>query len=326
MQWSEGTASFRPAQRFARALAIGVLAALTLAGCGAKKDKTSTQAAARVNKDEITVHQVNFVLQQQRGLQPGQAEVAGKQVLERLIDQQLAVQRAEELKLDRDPRVVQSIEAARREILARSYAEKVGEAAAKPNAEEIKAYYDANPALFSQRRIYSLQELQIDAKPDQIAALREKLQGSKNMAEFADYLRANDFKFNANQAVRAAEQLPLSSLGALARLKDGEALLNATPNGATVVMLAGSRLQPVDEAKAKPAIEQFLFNDRKRDLVSKDMKSMRSAATVEYLGKFANEGASAPAAPAAPVAATPAASAASEFDMTEGLKGLKKTK
>jgi len=323
MQWSEGTPSFGLAQRFARALFVGLLAAVVLAGCGAKKDKTSTQAAARVNKDEITVHQVNFVLQQQRGLQPGQAEAAGKQVLERLIDQQLAVQRAEELKLDRDPRVVQSIEAARREILARSYAEKVGETAAKPNAEEIKAYYDANPALFSERRIYSLQELQIEAKPDQVAALREKLQGSKNMAEFADYLRTNDFKFSGNQAVRAAEQLPLSSLASLARLKDGEALLNATPSGATVVMLAGSRLQPVDEAKAKPAIEQFLFNDRKRELVGKDMKSMRSAAAVEYLGKFANEGASAPA---VPVAATPPASAASEFDMTEGLKGLKKTK
>ena len=323
MQWSEGTASFSPAPRFARALAIGVLAVLTLTACGAKKDKTSTQAAARVNKDEITVHQVNFVLQQQRGLQPGQAEAVGKQVLERLIDQQLAVQRAEELKLDRDPRVVQSIEAARREILARSYADKVGETAAKPSAEEIKAYYDANPALFAQRRIYSLQELQIDAKPDQVAVLREKLQGAKNMTEFADYLRANDFKFSGNQAVRAAEQLPLNSLGSLSRLKDGETLLNPSPAGVTVVMLAGSRLQPVDEAKASPAIEQFLFNDRKRDLVVKDMKSMRTAATVEYLGKFASDGASAPA---APVAAEPSASAASGFDMTEGLKGLKKTK
>jgi EpsD family peptidyl-prolyl cis-trans isomerase len=323
MQWSEGTPSFRLAQRFSRALFIGVLAALTLAGCGAKKDKAATQAAARVNKDEITVHQVNFVLQQQRGLQPGQAEAVSKQVLERLIDQQLAVQRAEELKLDRDPRVVQSIEAARREILARSYADKVGEAAAKPNADEIKAYFDANPALFAQRRIYSLQELQIEAKPEQIALLREKLQGAKNVAEFVDYLRANDFKFSGNQAVRAAEQLPLNSLAALSQLKDGQAVLSPNPNGATVVVLVGSRLQPVDEAKAKPAIEQFLLNERKRDLIGKDMKSMRAAATVEYLGKFANAGASAPA---APVAVVPPASAASAFDMTEGLKGLKKTK
>jgi EpsD family peptidyl-prolyl cis-trans isomerase len=325
MQWSEGSPSFRPAQRQMAVLFVALLAALTLAACGGKKDKISTQAAARVNKDEITVHQVNFVLQQQRGIQAGQAQAAGKQVLERLIDQQLAVQRAEELKLDRDPRVVQSIEAARREILARSYAEKVGETAAKPTAEEVKAYYDANPALFSERRVYSLQELQIEAKPEQVALLHEKLQGAKNVGEFADYLRANDFKFNGTQAVRAAEQLPLASLGALSQLKDGQALINTTPTGATVVVLAGSRPQPVDEARARPAIEQFLLNDRKRDLVSKDMKALRGAATIQYLGKFAEAAASAPAAEApAPESAASAASA--PFDMTEGLKGLKKTK
>ena len=59
---------------------------------------------------------------------------------------------ADDLKLDRDPRVVQQLEAVRREVLARAYVEKVGEAAAKPTPEEIKKYYDEKPALFSDRR------------------------------------------------------------------------------------------------------------------------------------------------------------------------------
>jgi EpsD family peptidyl-prolyl cis-trans isomerase len=320
MQWRHSPPGSRITPRIARGLLLGMVVLGVLAGCGGKKGG-ATQTAARVNKDEVTVHQINFVLQQQRNLQPGQADGAAKQVLERLIDQQIAVQRAEDLKLDRDPRVVQTVEAARREILARAYAERVGEAAAKPTAEEIKAYYDANPALFSGRRIYSLQELQIEAQPDQLPLLREKLQGAKNIGEFADYLKANDFKFAGSQAVRAAEQLPLSSLTALSQLKDGQSLLNPNPNGATVVVLAGSRLQPVDEARAKPAIEQFLLNERKRDLVGRDMKELRAAATVEYLGKFA-DAASAPA--AAPAAAALAAS--QPHDLTEGLKGLKKTK
>ena len=70
-------------------------------------------------------------------------------------------------------------------------------------------------------------------------------------------------------------------------MKDGQALLNATPNGAQVVVLAGSRSQPVTLEQATPAIEQFLLNERKRDLVAKDVKALRDAAKIEYAGKFA---------------------------------------
>ncbi len=260
--------------------------ALLLAGCGGNKE-TASQTAAKVNRDEITVHQINFVLQQQRGLRPEQADAAGKQILERLIDQQLALQKADDLKLDREPAVVQQMEAAKREILARAYLEKVGEGATKPTPEEIKKYYDDKPALFKERRIYSLQEIAIEAKPEQVDTLREKLGAAKNIGDFIEYLKSADFKFAGNQAVRSAEQLPLQSLDTFAKLKDGQAILSPSANGVQVIVLAGSRSQPVTEEQARPAIEQFLLNERKRKLIEDDVKAMRAAAKIEYVGKFA---------------------------------------
>jgi EpsD family peptidyl-prolyl cis-trans isomerase len=291
------------------ALLAAALVALALAGCGEKKDKVASQTAAKVNKDEITVHQINFVLQQQRGLRPEQTDAASRQVLERLIDQQLALQKADDLKLDRDPRVVQALDAARREIIARAYLERVGEGAAKPTAEEIKKYYDDNPALFRERRIYNFQELAVEARPEQVETLRAKLAEAKNLNEFVEYLKANDFRFGGSQAVRAAEQLPLQNLKAFASMKDGQAMVVPTTTGAQVVVLAGSRSQPVGEEQARPAIEQFIANDRKRKLVEEDIKALRGAARVEYVGKFAEKAASAPAA-AASAASAPAAPAA----------------
>ena len=186
-------------------VAVAALQRCFLAGCGdKKKDKVASQTAVKVNKEEITVHQINFVLQQQRGLKPEQADAASKQILERLIDQELALQKAEEMKLDRDPRVVQQLEAARREIVARAYIEKAGEAASKPTPEEIRQYYEAQPALFKDRRVYSLQEITIEATPEQVPGLKAKLEGSKNINEFIEYLKASDLKFTGNQAVRAA--------------------------------------------------------------------------------------------------------------------------
>ena len=317
----------------ARAGLIAAMAVMLLiAGCGDKKSDKASQTAAKVNKEEITVHEINFVLQQQRGIKPEQVDAASKQILERLIDQQLAIQKADDMKLDRDPRVVMQIEAAKREIIARAYIERIGDAAAKPTAQEIEKYYEDKPALFKERRIYNLQEIAIEAKPEQVPALREQLQQAKSIADFVEYLKANDYRFNGSQAVRSAEQLPLNMLDAFAKMKDGQAMLAPTPSGAQVIVLAGSRTAPVTLEQAKPAIEQFLLNERKRDIVQKDLKAMRDAAKIEYVGKFADAAsapagaaASAPApAPAVPAVApaAPASSGLTAADISKGM-GLK---
>ncbi len=279
-------------------LAAGVGFAV-LTGCGAKNDTAASQTAARVNKDEITVHQINFALQQQRGLRPEDTAAASKVILERLIDQQLLLRQAHALKLDRDPRVMQQIEAGKGEILARAVVERMGSAAAKPSPLEIKQYFDAKPALFSDRRVYNLQELNVEVTPAQVPALREKLAAAASVADFVEYLKANNIRFAGDQAARAAEQLPQDRLDAIYKLKDGQAIMNQGATGVQVLVLASSRSQPVTEEQARPAIEQFLLNERKRKLVEGELKALRTGATIEYDGPFAAAGGSAASAPAA---------------------------
>ena len=99
--------------RLRASLALGVIATATLlvaCGGGDGDKKATTQVAAKVNSGEISVHQVNFVLQRQQGLKPEQAQAVSRRVLEGLVDQELAVQQAVEQKLDRDPRIVSAIE------------------------------------------------------------------------------------------------------------------------------------------------------------------------------------------------------------------------
>src|SRR5689334_3188050 len=47
--------------------------ALVLAACGSKREG-ATQVAAKVNKEEISVHQINFLMQRQGNLKPEQVE------------------------------------------------------------------------------------------------------------------------------------------------------------------------------------------------------------------------------------------------------------
>lgn len=279
--------SFPISNRALGAAALALTAAL--AGCGDKKDsKTALQTAAKVNKEEITVSQIQQVLNQQRAaLPPGPAASAESFALERLIDQELALQKAGDQKLDREPRVMQQIEASRREIIARAYVEKIGEGAPKPTPAEVKAYYEKHPALFSNRRIYNLQEVDIEFPAEQQEAVKAALQGAKTFPVFLEYLKANGFKFQGSEGVRSAEQLPLASVDQFAGLKDGQAVFVARPNGARVIHLVASRSQPVNLDRATPAIEQYLLNERKRKLIADDLRALRSAAKIEYVGNYA---------------------------------------
>ena len=307
---------------------IAVLAAslaILTSGCsGEGKSKAASQTAVKVNKDEVTVHQINFILQQRRNLRPEQTEAASQQILDGLIDQQLALQKANDLKVDRDPRVMQQVEAARREIVARAYLEKVGDAAPKPSTEEIKKYYDEKPALFRERRIYSIQEIAIEATPEQQAELRNKLASSKNINEFVEFLKSKEYRFNGNQAVRAAEQLPLNSLESFSKMKDGQAAMVPAASGVQVIVLASSRSQPASEEQARPAIEQFLFNERKRKLIEEEMKAVRAAAKIEYVGKFAQAASGAASGAARLVEAPASAALGNNTDAIRQGLGLKK--
>ena len=116
------------------------------AGCSKKDEaKPASQVAARVNTDEITVSQINNVLARAQNLPPETAAKAKIEILDKLIDQQLAKQQAIANKLDRTPAVVQAIEAAKNESLARSSLENGASSLPKPTPAEIKKYYFDHP-------------------------------------------------------------------------------------------------------------------------------------------------------------------------------------
>lgn len=326
---------FSSSARLRTSLVLGVIAtASLLAACGGGGEgdkKGSSQVAAKVNAGEISVHQVNFVLQRQQGLKPEQAQAVSRRVLDGLVDQELAVQQAVEQKLDRDPRIVSAIDAARRDILARAYADRIAEAAAVPTAEDIKAYYDSKPALFSKRRIYGLQEFNIEASADQKAALKSKIPSLRNAEELAGALKAAGIRFAARSVSQAPENIPMGFLDELAKVGEGQWIVVPTPTGLNAALVASAKSAPVTEEAAKKAIEQFLLSERKRKLVADGIKQLRGSAKIEYVGQFAAAASAAgdttgAVAETPTVAPTPPAGASDALDATalqKGLSGLK---
>ena len=189
--------------------------------------------AARVNADPITRQE----LEQARG--------RGESI-ERLIEQRLARQHAIEQGLDRAPQIVQAIESARSEILARAYRQLVAESQPRPTREEIARFYREHPELFSDRRVFTLEE--------------------------------REGSFTVNRFTRPAEELPLELLPRLHAMAAGELIVH---EGQTLRLVA-ARLAPLDEAAAAPLIEKFLLARRSSEALAAEMKRLRGQARIEY--------------------------------------------
>jgi EpsD family peptidyl-prolyl cis-trans isomerase len=314
-------------QGFASKLCLPVLIALLAAGCSDKKEGASTdgtpaaQVAAKVNGTELTVGQVDFTLQRNPSLDKEQTKAASMQVIRYLVDQELLAQKAISDKLDGDPKVVEALDAARRQILAEAFVTRKLGTLGEPSDAEVTAYYDGHPELFAKRKIYRLQEISIKAPQEKHEAIRAKLTASKTLNDFAAWLKEEKLPVKAAEGVKSAEQLPKTILPKLAAMPDGQAIVVNAPDGLLVIVLADSQVQPATMEQAKPAIIRVLQGEARQKAVKAELDALKATAKIEYFGEFADAGkaadapaaadtATAPAAPAAADAAAPAAPAA----------------
>lgn len=271
---------------------MALLLALSLiTGCEKnERTKVATQVAAKVNADEITVHQVNNILALRNDVKPEVAARTKRAILEKLINQQLASQKAIEAQLDRSPKVMQAIESAKTEILTRAYIEGITRTLPKPTPWEIQDYYSKHPELFAQRRIFAFEEIAFVANGNVAVELRKQLSKPSSLKEITDWLQSQGIKFAANRGVRAAEQIPLEMLPKLQAMKKGEIQLFERSSGRfQVIRLADFLAAPVDKANATPLIQQFLFNQRSGKAIAKEMNEIRNQAKIEYMGEFADD-------------------------------------
>jgi EpsD family peptidyl-prolyl cis-trans isomerase len=239
---------------------IALASALAAASC-ARGDAASPAVVALVNGDKITVEHLNGMLGSDTPLSGGDNDHArqkASQTLERLIDRELLVQRAYEAGLDRNPRVVRSLENVKRHILAQAYVERVAQAAPGGTPEEVRAFYHDHPALFEQRRIYTLTELAAALPAGKLQALRDHAVKARSIDEVEQWLRAGGLPFTSATLAKPAERLPIEFLVRLSEMRTGEIEAFPAAGGAWVVQMLGHEAASLSEEAAAPIIARYL--------------------------------------------------------------------
>jgi EpsD family peptidyl-prolyl cis-trans isomerase len=259
------------------------------------KDKAASQdagqIAAQVNESEISIHQVQTMIQLQPGLSNQLGEAASGRILDSLIEQELAAQGARAAGLDSSPKVLQAMELAKREVLARAYQDQLAAKAVMPDTEAVNRYYETHPELFAKRRRYTLQETQVKVPADQVKAFKAKVESATSIDAINALLNQGALPHSSRTSTQWAEGLAMSLLSQLAYLKNGQSLALQTQDGLIIVSVMQTEQVPLSLSQATPVIQAALYAGNRRDAVRQGMEALRQQAKIKRLGAFAASGA-----------------------------------
>ena len=265
---------------------VGLIFALAVSGCKPSvTDGRPSQVVAKVGDQEISLLQFNNALKTVGILQPG--EPIRREITEKLIDRELAVARALAEKFDRTPEVLLQLEEARRDVLARAYAESVAATSAPPSDGDVARYYAEHPELFAERRIFRLREITLAADLPQLDGAKTRFSLRQPLPLVATWLREQGAIFNDQTVIRAAEQLPIEALPRLNAATEGQAVFFETPRGVIAYAVLSAQASAVTWENARPIIRDYLAKQTGKRVMEAKVKELRAATTIVYAAAFA---------------------------------------
>ena len=251
-----------------------------------------TQVAARVNRQELTVHEINTLLPTLNLRGHENTEQASQTVLEQIINQTLAQQKALGWQLDQNADVVRQLETTRRGILAQAWADRVLQDLMPPPESEQRRFYDTHPEWFAQRNLYQLQDLWADIKPEEQASWQTWLKQNPNYERVIAKLKSQQIRYATTPILIGSEHLSAAEQAQLANASRGQRVqLARTPErtkGLQLWWLIDAQPQPIRWEQAQPLIENKLMQQQRQERLLQEINALRKQADIQYVGAFAS--------------------------------------
>jgi len=124
------------------------------------------QTVAIVNGDEITMQELNAEFQGVNIPDSADRKRLRKEVLQRLIDRKLVVQKAREQGLDKTPEYISQQRRLEENLLVSMLGQKIAQTVPMPDDRDVTQYIVDNPTQFSQRQQLLLDQIQFQAPRD----------------------------------------------------------------------------------------------------------------------------------------------------------------
>lgn len=257
-----------------------------LTACESPDKSGSSKTAVKVGQEAVTEAEIERALASVNAPGADQTKLKAT-IVEALVTQKLLVQEAKKAGLDKKPEVALDAATAQRQIFAKAYVESLPGMREEASSQMVDDFYKQNPNLFSNRRIYRLQEIQIEAGQDKLPAIQEQLGKSKTLNEFVEWLKSRDLKGSIANGVKSSEQMSEQMRNKLAGMQQGGVVVVPAASGVAVLSVAGVQPQPLTLEQATPAIKKILLEKKQKEVLEAEIKKLRSAAKIEYAEGYA---------------------------------------
>ncbi len=262
---------------------VGCLVGVAL--ISACQKQATGQVAAVVDGDEVTLQDVNAELAEMRVPQGADKSQAQKAALQRIVDRRLLAQAARDDGLDKTPEYLIRRRQLDDALLVQLLSQKIARSTAVPDSRAIDAFMNKNPAVFSGRKIFTIDRIQFPVPAD--SAKLEALKDDHSMDAVAARLKQMGIDFTRDTAQMDSAKLGQERLNKILSLPKGEPFVVPENGLVTVAVITGSTPQPTKADQARPAAVQLMRSQSLSEAMKQRLAAEKAKAKITYKSGFA---------------------------------------
>ena len=269
-----------------RHLVVSAALCLGVCACHGHVKPPTGQVAAVVEGHEITVRQINAELNGNLPPDPKQLKAAQQHALQTIILRTLLADKAVHERLNKGPDFALQEQRARENLLAHLYQEQLSSSVPTPSDEEVQSYIEAHPNLFSQRKVFTVDQLRMRGplSPDVVKALAPL----KSIDAASALLSSKGVPFQRGQTQVDAIGLDPRLVDAFAKLRPDDMLIVPSGELFTLNAVQNTSTQPFTGPNATTYARGLIHQQATGEAEQRELQSLvhSAAKTIAYNPAF----------------------------------------
>lgn len=255
---------------------------LFLSACGSK---ATGQAVAVVNGEEITIGELNSELAFANVPPSADKKKVMPQLLQQIIDRRLLAQRASEQGVDKSPDFLNQERRLREGLLLSLASKRQADSIKIPDQRTIDAFIAANPSMFQNRSILSLDQLQFPPPVNDAQIARIKT--GRTIEQLAAVLTASGLPFVRTDAQLDTGTVPPAIMKQIDALPAGEPFIVPISGKMYASVITGRRPANATVEENRRIAAEAIRRQSLETSFASQLKQLRGAAKIEYQDGYA---------------------------------------